>query len=265
MLESLAIYAVDAGCRPHAAALAEELGVPLVSGLPQTPGAVLAVTEARLELRLSGAGVFGPVFAEFVRGALGYRLQRGGGKRQALARAVGIRTGERPSVLDGTAGLGRDGFILACLGCNVQMVERNPVVFALLRDGLQRACAVPALREVVTDRISIHRADCTAALTASAEAACPPDVVYLDPMFPARTKSAQVKKEMQALRVLVGDDADANALLGLALGVAGDRVVVKRHRRAPPLRGPAPDMTVEGKRGRFDVYLTHDRRGPNNP
>lgn len=80
------------------------------------------------------------------------------------------------------------------------------------------------------------------------------DVVYLDPMFPHRDKSALVKKEMQLFRPVVGDDPDASALLEAALACARYRVVVKRSRRAPAIEGVAPGLTLEGKSSRYDVY-----------
>ncbi len=66
------------------------------------------------------------------RGAVGHRRKFGGGKGRAIAKAAGLNKGATPTILDGTAGLGRDAFVLASLGCKVQMVERHPVVAALL-------------------------------------------------------------------------------------------------------------------------------------
>ena len=81
-----------------------------------------------------------------------------------------------------------------------------------------------------------------------------PQVVYLDPMFPHREKSALVKKEMRALRPLVGDDDDASALLDAARRLASHRVVVKRPRHAEALGGVAPAHMLEGASSRFDIY-----------
>ena len=81
-----------------------------------------------------------------------------------------------------------------------------------------------------------------------------PQVIYLDPMFPHRDKSALVKKEMRLFRPLTGDDDDAPALLEAALALASHRVVVKRARKAPVILGPAPGYVLEGKSSRFDIY-----------
>jgi len=81
-----------------------------------------------------------------------------------------------------------------------------------------------------------------------------PEVVFLDPMYPHRQKSALVKKEMRLLRQLVGDDEDASDLLVTALARARRRVVVKRPRLAPTLTGPAPGFQIIAPNTRFDVY-----------
>jgi 16S rRNA (guanine1516-N2)-methyltransferase len=81
-----------------------------------------------------------------------------------------------------------------------------------------------------------------------------PQVIYLDPMFPHRDKSALVKKEMRLFRPLVGDDDDAPALLQAALALATHRVVVKRSRKAPVIAGEQPGYVLEGKSSRFDIY-----------
>ncbi len=88
-----------------------------------------------------------------------------------------------------------------------------------------------------------------------ADPAHKPDVVYLDPMFEHDDKqTAQVKKDMQAFRAVVGQDTDADDLLEKALACARCRVVVKRARKAAPLAGREPSYALTGKANRFDVY-----------
>ena len=71
----------------------------------------------------------GDVFVDFVAGAMAHRRKFGGGRGEAIAKAVGIKGAELPSVIDATAGLGRDAFVLASIGCQVRLVERHPVVY----------------------------------------------------------------------------------------------------------------------------------------
>jgi len=193
---------------------------------------------------------------DFISGSAGFRITRALESRQPLARALGYRRQGHYTVVDATAGLGRDAMLLARLGCRVIMLERSPVICALLEDGLRRT-AGNVLLSILRERVELH---CIDALRWLAEQRTPdqrPDAVYLDPMFPARTKSSLVKKEMRILKSLLGDERECEALLPAALGRARGRVVVKRPPGAPPLGAMTPDLTYPGKRARFDVYLVH--------
>ena len=198
------------------------------------------------------------IHADFHGATTTYRRKQSGGMRQMIARAVGIKNGVSLNVLDATAGFGKDAFVLAGLGCQVTLLEREPVIHALLEDALARARQFAAdnedsnLRNVL-DRMHLVNADALNYMC-ERQAKERSDVVYLDPMFPPRTKSAQVKKEMQVFHKLLGIDKDADKLLESALKAARHRVVVKRPRIAPALYGPAPSHTLEGKRNRFDIY-----------
>ncbi len=193
------------------------------------------------------------MWAEFVKGPAGYRRRRGG--REMLIRAAGVKQGRPLSVLDATGGMGRDAFLLAGCGCTVHIFERHPLVAALLRDGLLRAAADPATRDSA-GRIHLVAADSRKFLENMTNRGEDVDVVYLDPMFPERTKSALVKKELQILQLLVGGEDDTEQLLAAALNAARNRVVVKRPKSAPPLAGRKPSHCLSGTTTRFDVYMT---------
>jgi 16S rRNA (guanine1516-N2)-methyltransferase len=177
------------------------------------------------------------------------RRRIAGGKRQLLARAVGLHKRADLHVLDATAGLGRDAWTLAALGARVDMVERQPQLAALLRDALARSLDDPAQREIAA-RVQVLEQDAAALLTSGAQW----DVVHLDPMYPDHGRRALPQKEMQLLRELAGDDADADALLPLGLAACRLRVAVKRQLHAPPLAGRAPDFTLTGTQARYDIY-----------
>ncbi|WP_114767522.1 class I SAM-dependent methyltransferase [Vibrio rhodolitus] len=220
----------------------------------------LVLTEQRLELRKLDEPKLGAIYVDLVSGAVAHRRKFGGGKGQAIAKAAGLNKGATPTVLDGTAGLGRDAFVLASLGCKVQMVERHSVVAALLDDGLARAKQDAEIGEWVSERMSLLHASSHSALSdlASDPAFVAPDVVYLDPMYPHpenKKKSALVKKEMRVFQSLVGADNDADALLQPALALATKRVVVKRPDYAEWLDNHKPSMAIETKKNRFDVYV----------
>lgn len=216
--------------------------------------ALLFLDENGLGLQVSGKGAPGPVRAEFVTGKMGYRREHGGGAGQLVARAVGLqKTKAGLHVVDATAGLGQDAFVLASLGCRVSLFERNPVIHALLADGLARAALNIDCAPIVA-RMTLHAGSSIDWLAKADEEGDIADVIYLDPMFPHRDKSALVKKEMQVFRTIVGDDDDSETLLAAALAVAKYRVAVKRPRKAPAINGPEPGTRIEGKSSRYDIY-----------
>ena len=193
----------------------------------------------------------GAVRVDFVEGAVAHRRLFGGGTGQMIAKAVGVQPGVRPQVLDATAGLGRDAFVLASLGCSMTLIERQPLIAALLEDGLARARQSTEVAPIAA-QMRLLQGNAIEMLSAWTDEA--PQVIYLDPMFPHRDKSALVKKEMRLFRPLVGDDLDAPALLAAALALASHRVVVKRPRKAPCIEGAKPSYVLEGKSSRYDIY-----------
>jgi 16S rRNA (guanine1516-N2)-methyltransferase len=222
-------------------------------GLPQAgeAGFALQLGPGGLQLQELGEGASGPVRVDFLEGAVAHRRQHGGGAGQLIAKAVGIQPGVRPMILDATAGLGRDAFVLAQLGCQVTLMERHPLVGALLADGLARALLDPEVGPII-QRMHFLRGNAIELMKAWTDE--PPQVIYLDPMFPHRDKTSLVKKEMRVFRPLVGDDNDATVLLEGALALATHRVVVKRPRKAPGIGGKSPGYVLEGKSSRYDIY-----------
>jgi len=193
-----------------------------------------------------------PLYVDFQNRSLRYRQKFGGGRQQAIARAIGLKHGRVLRVIDATAGLGRDAFVLASLGCQVHMLERNPIIHALLQDGLRRLAKTASTDSFTNTLLSLELAESQAWLQSSSESI---DSIYLDPMYPHRGKSALVKKEMRVLRHLVGDDLDINSVLECALNRAQNRVVVKRPKAADPIGQRAPNHSVASKNTRYDVYL----------
>lgn len=259
----LAVACSPLGDGLAARSLAEQLALPFLGTVNPRDirdyPVLLFSDENGLGLQVTGKGAPGPVRAEFVTGKAGFRREHGGGTGQLIAKAVGLKKTRQPlHVLDATAGLGQDAFVLASLGCRVTLFERSPVIHALLSDGLARAAlneqsAPLAARMTLLPGNSIDWLKSAAKRVAEGEEGAA-DVIYLDPMFPHRDKSALVKKEMQVFRTVVGDDDDSPELLAAALLVATYRVVVKRPRKAEPVSGPEPTTRIEGKSSRYDVY-----------
>ncbi|MGE8498410.1 MAG: class I SAM-dependent methyltransferase [Pseudomonas sp.] len=236
---------------PHLAAAASAWAERLGLAQEGESDFALQLGETGLQLVELGPQAPGPVRVDFVEGAVAHRRLFGGGSGQMIAKAVGVQSGIRPRVLDATAGLGRDAFVLASLGCSMTLIERQPLIAALLEDGLARAAGDAEVGAIVA-RMKLLTGNAIDLITAWQGE--PPQVIYLDPMFPHRDKSALVKKEMRLFRPFVGDDLDAPALLAAALQLASHRVVVKRPRKAPTIDGTKPGYALEGKSSRYDIY-----------
>lgn len=213
---------------------------------------VVTLIDGRKSLIRRGAPQTSGVCVDFLSAALSYRAGSSL-RQQAISRAVGIKLGRVPSVLDATAGFGKDAFLLASQGCEVTLLERDENVFELLSDGLERGLAsadgavLQALR-----RLRLQQRDF---LTLTpAELTC--EAVYLDPMFPDSKKSARVKKEMFALQEYLGAADDGEAMWEKACLLAQRRVVVKRSKSAPLISSVKPDLQLKGSSSRFDIYLT---------
>ncbi|GHA99749.1 ribosomal RNA small subunit methyltransferase J [Modicisalibacter luteus] len=249
--EPQGIVAVGEGLRE----LAERLGMAWVPVQPEH-GLALLETPAGLAIAGDPRSYGNPLQVDFIGGKAAHRRRFGGGRGQLVAKACGLgKGGMAPSIVDATAGLGRDAFVLATLGAEVLLLERVPAIFALLEDGLRRARQDEDIAMIAARMQAVHAdAGCDLA-NVVAQSGAPPQVVHLDPMFPHRDKSALVKKEMRLFRDLAGDDSDAPRLLEAALDVASHRVVVKRPRKAPPIEGPKPGHVLEGKTSRYDLYV----------
>ncbi len=244
----------EPGFENQARRLAQRLGLEYLDHHDPAPLFLLQFAKGRLQLQQTGDKAPGPVYVEFDQGKAAHRRRQGEGRKTPLARAAGMKAGFLPDVIDGTAGLGQDAFVLATLGCRVRLVEQSPVIHALLEDGLRRAAASSQTGEIIS-RMSLVLADTTEYLMAL-PAPARPDAIYLDPMYPHRGGKALSKKEMQSFRKLLGEDRNGPELLHIARQTAGKRVAVKRPRKAPFLGGQQADFQVFAPKTRFDVYLT---------
>lgn len=173
-------------------------------------------------------------------------------KRELLVKAAKVKRAEagRLRAIDATAGLGDDALLLAAAGFDVTLYERNPLIAALLRDALSRARRDPTLAPVV-ERMRLAEGDSTTALPLLDFR---PDIVLLDPMFPAKGKDAAAKKKLQMLQKIEQPCTDETALLEAALSTQARKVIVKRPVKGPHLAGRKPSYTLSGKAIRYDVY-----------
>lgn len=192
------------------------------------------------------------LYVDFIGGKNGYRLVKNCTIHQPLARAVGIKRGFRPNILDATGGLGTDSFVFASLGCKTTICERHPVLAALLSDGLNRAHNHNRVGTIVQENVTFIEKDAAIYLNDNNPQI---NTIYLDPMYPHSESSARNKQEMRVIRDLVGDDDDADQLFAACLKSDATRIVVKRPKKAPQLGSIPPSHTIVMKSSRFDIYF----------
>ncbi len=187
---------------------------------------------------------------DFTSGAVAHRLKFGGGRGQGLPRAAGMKNGHNPVIVDATAGLGRDGFLLASLGANVTLIERSEQMHTLLENALKHGANHSETAEIIS-RMTLLFGDAKTLLPTLR-----PEVILIDPMHPPRGNSALVKLEMRQIRGIVGADTDSAELMNIALNSASNRVVLKWPRKAESMAG-IPDFShqILGKSTRYDVFM----------
>ena len=188
---------------------------------------------------------------DFVSGPVAHRLRFGGGRGQDLPKAMGLRAGKTPIIVDATAGLGRDAFLLASLGAQVTLIERSAQMHALLAEGLERAMAQGGEYREIVSRMTLLHGDAKDLLPELAG-----EAVLIDPMHPPRKNSALVKQDLRQVREIVGTDDDASDLMRVALAHARQRVVLKWPAKADPMAGIWPcSHQILGKSTRYDVFM----------
>lgn len=247
--KSIGIYYDSEALEPQARFLAQKLQLPLCQDSQENLDFALLITSSGLMLQDCHQPKQKPLYIDFASGKTEYRRLHGGGKNQAIAKAVGIKSDYRPTVIDATAGLGQDSFVLASLGCNVSLIERSPIIASLLQDALNRAKDQPHTQEIIS-KMHLFNGEAKELISSLKK----PDVIYLDPMFPDTNKTALAKKEMQILQALL-EPSDESELLEIALNHAKNRVVVKRPKTGPFLDNLKPNLQLKGASNRFDIYF----------
>ena len=188
---------------------------------------------------------------DLAQGEVALRAAKVSKSNEVVAKAIGCKSHYRPKVLDATAGMGRDSLIMAMLGCEVIMHERNMAIYQLLNNALVRLKESPEFNSDIFSRLSLYQKNSTDEIETKDNI----DVIYLDPMFPERKKSALVKKEMRLFKLIAGEDPDADELLISSLQMKVKRIVVKRPKGAPCLADKKPSHEIVAKKFRYDVYL----------
>jgi 16S rRNA (guanine1516-N2)-methyltransferase len=249
MTENIVVFAEDPAYREKAAVLAEKLGITVADkDTAENAALVLLPDSDGLSLAGDGKKIKGD-FTSMIK-----RLKNGTVQQELIVRTAKIKGIDRqPTAIDATAGLGGDSILLAAAGFDVQLYEYNPIICELLRDALERAADVPELADTVS---RMHLAG-TDSISAMNSLKVSPDVIFLDPMFPERHKTALVKKKFQLIHKLEHPCTDEAELLNAAISAHPRKIVIKRPLKGPYLAGIKPSYSLKGKAVRYDCIVLH--------
>ena len=189
----------------------------------------------------------------FIEGPILHRLKYGKGRGQNLAKAVGMKFNKNRNIIDATAGLGYDSFILASIGAKVTLIERSQKMYELLQNGIDEGISFGGEIEKIINRMELLFGDSKDILPKLT-----PEVIMIDTMYKDRKKTALVKNNMRLVRDIVGPDSDYIDLLKVALNCATNRVVLKQPRYAEPIKEIRKcSHQILGKTIRYDVFMTN--------
>ena len=189
----------------------------------------------------------------FIEGPILHRLKYGKGRGQNLAKAVGMKSNKNRNIVDATAGLGYDAFILASLGAKVTLVERSEKMYEILQNGINEGVSFGGEIEKIINRMDLLFGDSKDILPKLS-----PEVIMIDTMYKDRKKTALVKNNMRLVREIVGPDSDYIELLKVALNCAKNRVVLKQPRYADPIKEIRKcSHQILGKTIRYDIFMTN--------
>jgi|TARA_Y100000287_G_scaffold115082_1_gene92358 16S rRNA (guanine1516-N2)-methyltransferase len=189
----------------------------------------------------------------FIEGPILHRLKYGKGRGQNLAKAVGMKFNKNRNIIDATAGLGYDSFILASLGAKVTLIERSQKIHELLQNGIDEGISFGGEIEKIINRMELLFGDSKDILPKLT-----PEVIMIDTMYKDRKKTALVKNNMRLVREIVGPDSDYIELLKVALNCAKNRVVLKQPRYAEPIKEIRKcSHQILGKTIRYDIFMTN--------
>lgn len=179
------------------------------------------------------------------------RIANGRLQHEMLVKAAKLKNASgQLTAIDATAGMGEDSMLLAAAGYNVILYEYDPVIAALLRDSLKRAEDISELRDII-NRMHLVEKDSIAAMSELSESV---DLIYLDPMFPARQKTGLIKKKFQLLQKLETPCMEEDKLIEAAINARPKRLVIKRPAKGPYIAGMKPHFSFKGKSIRYDCF-----------
>ncbi len=240
--KSLVIYMGEGASADAVESLSKRIGAPISDKM----GEGLTLVLDKTGLSLVGYGLrFQGDFEQML-----HRVSNGRLSHEMLVKTAKTKE-EKPVAFDAAAGMGEDALLLAAAGYEVYLFEQDAVIAALLRDALQRAKKIPELREIVS-RMKLTQGN---SIELMSTIPCTPDLVYLDPMFPARRKSGLINKKLQLIQKLEQPCSTQQELLDAAAAVHPKKIIIKRPLNGEYLAGKKPSYTIKGKAIRYDVIV----------
>lgn len=240
--EKLVVCMGEGANQEKVKALASKVNAPICD----IPGENLTLFVDKNGISLTGYGLsYRGDFEKMLQRVTGGRVQH-----EMLARVAKTKE-EHPVAVDATAGMGEDSILLAACGYEVTMYEQNPVIAALLKDAMQRAKNHPVLGELI-ERMHLIEGNSIELLPQMTDK---PDIIYLDPMFPARQKSGLINKKLQLIQKLEHPCFEEDTLLEIAMKMKPKKIVIKRPLKGTNLAGKKPSYTIKGKAIRYDCIV----------
>ena len=242
MNDKIVVCLGKGGQRDMAESFARRTGAPI----QDKPGKNLTVLFDSKGISLTGYGLtYQGDFENMLHRVTNGRLQHEMLVKAAKSDKVGRKA------IDATAGMGEDAFLLAAQGYEVTLYEQNPVIAALLKDAIRRARKNMELKEIA-NRMKVVEGNSVECMSKLLD---PVDVIYLDPMFPARQKSSLINKKLQLIQKLEPPCSEETDLFDAAIKVNPDKIIVKRPLKSECLAGREPSYTLKGKAIRYDCYV----------
>ena len=240
-IQKLVVCIGEGGQKETAEALAKCIAAPL----SDKPGEQLTLMVDSSGVSLTGFGLsYRGDFEQML-----HRITKGRLHHEMLIHAAKTKDTD-PRAIDATAGMGEDALLLAAFGYEVTLFEQNAVIAALLRDAMERAEKHPILGEIV-GRMHLIEGNSVEYLSGCTEK---PDLIYLDPMFPARQKSGLINKKLQLIQKLENPCMEEALLLEAAIKAEPKKIIIKRPLKGACLAGKEPSYTIKGKAIRYDCF-----------
>ena len=152
------------------------------------------------------------------------------------------------NILDCTAGMLQDSLLFLSLGHKVTAVEQSKILFHLLSDAINRSND-----QKIFKALTLINANACSYISKGQKF----DVIYFDPMYPTRKKSALGSGQLEYLARILAIESienDSTQDFEFLSSLPIKKMIVKRPIKAEPFSKKI-NYQVLGKTTRFDIYI----------